>query len=188
MGLRATITVDGVPLGYHRISYLGIEVNQGNCITVMSYISQEERDKEDEPGVEQPYRAGWFAQTDYDPDMSVNTAYKYLKTLAEFEDAEDVIDNWAPDRAYAMHDEAMYEEKQYRCIQAHTSQVGWEPPKVPALWQEHGGGGTPEWKQPTGASDAYMKGDEVKHNGKTWRSEIDANVWEPGVYGWAPLD
>ncbi len=23
----------------------------------------------------------------------------------------------------------------YRCLQAHTSQVGWEPPNVPALWQ-----------------------------------------------------
>jgi len=23
----------------------------------------------------------------------------------------------------------------YKCIQAHTSQVGWEPPNVPALWQ-----------------------------------------------------
>ncbi|WP_349290090.1 carbohydrate-binding protein [Thermoanaerobacterium thermosaccharolyticum] len=23
----------------------------------------------------------------------------------------------------------------YKCIQAHTSLVGWEPPNVPALWQ-----------------------------------------------------
>ncbi|HEU4426105.1 MAG TPA: carbohydrate-binding protein, partial [Pilimelia sp.] len=23
----------------------------------------------------------------------------------------------------------------YRCIQAHTSLTGWEPPNVPALWQ-----------------------------------------------------
>ena len=27
-------------------------------------------------------------------------------------------------------------------------------------------------------------GDKVTHNGKTWVSNIDGNVWEPGVYGW----
>ena len=40
------------------------------------------------------------------------------------------------------------------------------------------------WKQPTGGHDAYKKGDKVTHNGKTWVSNVDANVWEPGVYGW----
>lgn len=29
-----------------------------------------------------------------------------------------------------------------------------------------------------------MKDDKVIHNGKTWVSDIDNNVWEPGVYGW----
>lgn len=28
------------------------------------------------------------------------------------------------------------------------------------------------------------KGDKVMHNGKTWQSTTDNNVWEPGVYGW----
>lgn len=30
-----------------------------------------------------------------------------------------------------------------------------------------------------------MLGDKVTHNGKTWTSIVDNNVWEPGVYGWA---
>ena len=38
--------------------------------------------------------------------------------------------------------------------------------------------------RPTGAQDAYNKGDRVKHAGKVWASLVDANVWEPGVYGW----
>ena len=42
----------------------------------------------------------------------------------------------------------------------------------------------PEWVQPTGAHDAYNIGDKVTHNGKTWVSDVDNNVWEPGVYGW----
>ena len=46
-------------------------------------------------------------------------------------------------------------------------------------------GGVPAWVQPTGAHDAYMKGDRVSHNGGTWTSTVAANVWEPGVYGWS---
>lgn len=41
-----------------------------------------------------------------------------------------------------------------------------------------------KWVQPLGAHDAYPKGSVVKHKGKTWTSTADANVWEPGVYGW----
>ena len=47
--------------------------------------------------------------------------------------------------------------------------------------------GVPVWTQPLGASDAYMKGDTVSHNDKTWTSDIDNNVWEPGVYGWTEV-
>jgi len=77
----------------------------------------------------------------------------------------------------------------YKCVQAHTTQAGWEPPAAPALWV-----GTappdviPEWRQPTGAHDAYAKGDQVTHNGQVWESLVNANVWEPGVYGWRLVD
>ena len=42
----------------------------------------------------------------------------------------------------------------------------------------------PEWVQPTGSHDQYNKGDIVSYNKQLWISIIDANVWEPGVYGW----
>lgn len=45
----------------------------------------------------------------------------------------------------------------------------------------------PEWVQPTGAHDAYAQGAKVSHNGKKWTSDIAANVWEPGVYGWTEV-
>jgi len=45
-----------------------------------------------------------------------------------------------------------------------------------------------EWRQPTGAQDAYHNGDKVTHNGSTWISTIDNNVWEPGVYGWNKVE
>lgn len=41
----------------------------------------------------------------------------------------------------------------------------------------------PEWVQPTGAHNAYAKGSQVTHNGEKYVSQIDANVWEPGMFG-----
>jgi chitinase len=41
---------------------------------------------------------------------------------------------WAPNTAYATGSLVSYNGITYRCIQGHTSQTGWEPPNVPALW------------------------------------------------------
>ncbi len=53
------------------------------------------------------------------------------------------IPNWAPNTAYAVGALVMYQNIEYKCIQAHTSQVGWEPPNVPALWSPVSGSPTP---------------------------------------------
>ncbi|MFE4418687.1 carbohydrate-binding protein [Streptomyces sp. NPDC056817] len=42
---------------------------------------------------------------------------------------------WAPGRSYAAGDRVAYAGAAYRCLQAHTSMTGWEPPNVPALWR-----------------------------------------------------
>lgn len=81
-------------------------------------------------------------------------------------------------------DRVQYGGLLYRCVQAHTSQDDWTPPAVPALWVRTSTEEWPEWKQPQGAHDAYDLGSKVSHNGKHWISDIDANVYEPGVYGW----
>lgn len=96
---------------------------------------------------------------------------------------------WKAGTEYAVGKRVRYADKLYRCVQAHTSQEGWEPPVTPALWTRTAAEGEiPEWVQPTGAQDAYNKGDKVKHNGKTWESDVDANVWEPSVYGWSEVE
>jgi hypothetical protein len=41
---------------------------------------------------------------------------------------------WAPNVFYATGALASYNAVTYRCLQAHTSQVGWEPSSTPALW------------------------------------------------------
>ena len=43
--------------------------------------------------------------------------------------------SWQANHAYAAGDLVSYAGHDYRCIQSHTSQTGWEPPNVPALWQ-----------------------------------------------------
>jgi chitinase len=42
---------------------------------------------------------------------------------------------WQPNHVYAVGDLVSYNGHNYKCLQAHTSMVGWEPPNVPALWQ-----------------------------------------------------
>ena len=42
---------------------------------------------------------------------------------------------WAPNVTYSTGAQVTYDGKTYKCIQGHTSQTGWEPPNVPALWQ-----------------------------------------------------
>lgn len=79
--------------------------------------------------------------------------------------------------------------KLYRCLQAHTTQAGWEPIAAPALWKLAGDPAEewPAWSQPIGAVDAYSAGDKVSHGGGRWTSDVDGNVWEPGVYGWTQV-
>lgn len=87
---------------------------------------------------------------------------------------------------YAVGNRVRYGDLLYKCLQAHTSQSDWTPDTAVSLWvrvddpaEEY-----PEWRQPTGAQDAYMKNDKCSHNGKRWVSDVDNNVWEPSVYGW----
>ena len=93
---------------------------------------------------------------------------------------------WATDTAYPVGYKVQYGGKLWRCLQAHTSQDGWEPEDAPSLWAKvliPDETVVPEWEQP-GSTNPYSVGDKVTHNGKTWVSDIDNNVWEPGVYGW----
>ncbi|WP_327584732.1 fibronectin type III domain-containing protein [Nonomuraea sp. NBC_00507] len=48
---------------------------------------------------------------------------------------------WAPWTSYAVGAVVTHNGVDYVCLQAHTSQPGWEPPNVPALWKAGTGGG-----------------------------------------------
>lgn len=93
---------------------------------------------------------------------------------------------WNDNDHYREDDLRSYEGKLYRCLQAHASQEGWTPDTATSLWKELGisEDGTPEWSQPISSVDAYMLGDVVMFMGKKYRSIVDNNVWQPGIYGW----
>ncbi len=91
---------------------------------------------------------------------------------------------WESGVEYIVGDRRQYNELLYRCVQAHTSQDDWTPDKTPALWVRTSTEEWPEWIQPQGAHDAYNIGDKVSHLDKHWISTVDANIWEPSVYGW----
>ena len=42
---------------------------------------------------------------------------------------------WATDEAYAVGDRVYYNGSLYKCVQAHTSQVNWNPKDAASLWQ-----------------------------------------------------
>ena len=100
----------------------------------------------------------------------------------------ELFPNWMADHVYDTGERVQYENILYKCVQAHTSQNSWTPDITPALWARVSIDEYPEWVQPTGVQDAYSIGDKVSHNDKRWISEVDANVWEPGVYGWGEVN
>lgn len=123
-----------------------------------------------------------------------NAAAIAFVVLAESGSIDDVtaseqsalFSEWVPGVKYAVGQLRRYGDTLYRCVQEHTSQEGWEPDKAASLWSATSDPAEewPEWSQPIGAHDAYSAGAKVSHDGKHWTSDLDGNVWEPGVSGW----
>lgn len=109
-------------------------------------------------------------------------------------EAVELFPIWAPNTHYEKEDGKDVRVRDpengflYKLIpEIHDSLENWPPRLVPAIWTriDEPGEEWPEWRQPTGAQDAYASGAKVSHNGKHWINIYgDGNVWEPGVYGW----
>lgn len=105
-----------------------------------------------------------------------------------------IYDHWVVGKAYAVGEFVLYGENSvgdpqlYKVVQAHTSQADWKPDATPALYVAIGldDAGYPVWSQPTGAHDAYNKGDIVDYNGTLYQSLMDGNIYSPEAYpaGW----
>lgn len=104
--------------------------------------------------------------------------------------AVELFPSWEVGKSYEANDRVLFDGKLYKVNQSHTSQADWTPDKTPALFTEVAKPGEiPVWKQPTGAQDAYNKGDKVHFpdaDSTVYESLIDGNVWSPEAYpqGW----
>lgn len=127
-------------------------------------------------------------------------AYKYHRIFQKAIEAlndEDAIqipllyEPWKPDTEYnEVGKRVQYNGVLYSVLIAHTSQETWTPDVSPSLFARvliPDPTVIPDWIQPD-STNPYMTGDKVKHNGSTWQSNIDNNVWEPGVYGWTQIN
>ncbi len=94
---------------------------------------------------------------DWEPGLavSVGEVYRWDGTLVEVIQGHTTQADWEPDQVPALFkihrapdmtewvagisvevgEEFTYQGSTYRVLQAHTTQAGWEPPNVPALWQ-----------------------------------------------------
>lgn len=77
----------------------------------------------------------------------------------------------------------------YKVLQVHISQPDWTPAAAPSLFAKvlTDPDEILPWEQPD-STNPYAKGDKVTHNDHIWVSDLDGNVWEPGVYGWTRTD
>ena len=78
-----------------------------------------------------------------------------------------------------------YKEILYKVLQTHQKQGAWNPEDTPSLFAKILNPDPeviPEWEQPD-STNGYMTGDKVIHNGITYESLVDNNVWEPGAAG-----
>lgn len=88
---------------------------------------------------------------------------------------------WRRGKEYEAGKRVLHDGVLYKVLQGHASQADWAPDTAPSLFAKvlTSDDGTPlEWEQPD-STNPYMKGDKVTHDGFTWESLIDNNVWEP---------
>lgn len=93
--------------------------------------------------------------------------------------------HWKPDTDYAAGYRVQYNGILYSVLQDHISDETWPPDITASLYAKvliPDPGVIPEWEQPE-STNGYSVGDKVTHNGVTYESLVDNNVWEPGAAG-----
>lgn len=126
--------------------------------------------------------------TDYAKKMRglIEKAVQGLDTHDSLE-AVSLYPKWTPGTNYSVGERIRHNRILYLVLQSHVSQGSWTPDVSPSLFARvfiTDENVIPEWVQPD-STNPYTSGDKVTHSGITWVSDVDNNVWEPGVYGWS---
>ena len=121
-------------------------------------------------------------------------AFVKLRSIATDEmslQVPNLYPTWRAEVEYVVGDRVLYNDVLYKVLQDHTSQETWIPIDAPSLFAKvliPDENVIPEWEQPD-STNAYMTGDKVTYNGKTYMSTIDNNIWSPVDYpaGWSEV-
>lgn len=119
--------------------------------------------------------------------MAVNARTTFLVNLPDEEAIKIplVFPKWdGNSKKYTKDDRCQYNGKLYKVLLDHTSQADWTPDTAVSLFVEIADPSIeyPDFKQPTGAHDAYNTGDKVTFNGKHYICKMDACTWSPSDY------
>ena len=85
---------NGIILSYHRISDIRNVVNNKTYLDVISYVDNEEREKEKHQPKYSPRKYDIYTvqsqeMIDYNDTLTIEQAYEYLKTLPKYEGSID---------------------------------------------------------------------------------------------------
>lgn len=146
-----------------------------------------------------------LAKRQEEQEQSIKSILKTITLAKDLSDdqKEEILsryEEYQEDKNYKEGDKFTFEGKIYEVIQEHRSQRTWIPSSTPALYKEflnvkitnQAGEETEvvaEFRQPTGAHDAYKKGDKVSFEGAIYESTIDSNTFSPSQYpeGWKKI-
>lgn len=120
-----------------------------------------------------------FAQATFEAES--NTDERALEVQSLYPNWEDYEDGYT----FLVGNRVNYLGVLYNVITEHQKQETWNPLDAPSLFSKvliPNENVIPEWEQPD-STNAYMTGDKVIHNGITYVSLVDNNVWEPGAVG-----
>lgn len=147
-----------------------------------------------------------LAKRQEEQEQSIKSILKTITLAKDLSDGqkEEILsryEEYQEDKEYKEGDKFTFEGKIYEVIQGHRSQANWIPSETPALYKEFlkvkiqdEEGNTSEvvaeFKKPTGAHDAYQKGDKVSFEGAIYESTMDNNVHSPSEYpdGWKKVE
>lgn len=155
------------------------EINKYGTVYVRSNIKKVQRNIGTE---EEPQMIDEWEYDEVQMDMVEHAIYTASDTVAL--DNKDLYPEWEYGAKYIIGQIVRYEDKLYKCYTNPGDNL-YPPSQVPAIWKiVQPNVEWPDWVQPLGAGTEYNKGDKVTHKGLKWISDVDNNVWEPGVYGW----
>lgn len=146
-------------------------------------------------GSEDAYPVGSYVWHNDRIYLSTTPANVWEPTVFGWRDKTDIIPAWrqplGAGDVWNLSDEVLHKDRHWKSL---IKDNVWEPGAVgsESLWQDvtktEPEQTVADWKQPAGAHDAYRRGAKVKFGGFTWENTgSDANVWQPGVFGWVKV-